>query len=53
MLYIHVAKAIFQSSNEEFHVSVAKTVEETCKLVEVGFEYVTEINGAKIFRKRK
>jgi len=53
MLYIHVAKSIFQSSDDEFHVSVAKTVEEACKLVEVGFEYVTEINGAKIFRKRK
>ena len=53
MLYIHVAKAIFQSSNDEFHVSVARTVEEARKLVEVDFEYSTEINGAKIFRKRK
>jgi hypothetical protein len=53
MLYIHVTKTIFQSSNDEVHVSVAKTVEEACKLVEVGFKYVAEINGAKIFRKRK
>jgi hypothetical protein len=28
-------------------------VEEARGLVEAGFEYVTEVEGAKIFRKRK
>ncbi|MEM1551929.1 MAG: hypothetical protein QXS01_01310 [Candidatus Bathyarchaeia archaeon] len=46
-------KALFQNINDEFHVRTAKTVEEACRLVEVGFEYVTEIDGVKIFRKRK
>lgn len=32
---------------------MARTVEETFGLVESGFEYVCEIDGAKIFRKRK
>ena len=32
---------------------VAKTVKEACILIEVGSEYVTEIGGLKIFRKRK
>ena len=27
--------------------------EEACKLLEVGFEYVTDINDKKLFRKRK
>jgi len=53
LIYITIDKAIFQNTTEEFHVKTAKTVEEACKLIEVGFEYVCEINGVKIFRKRK
>ena len=36
-----------------FTVNVAKTVEEACKLVAVGFEYVCEYGDAKKFRKRR
>jgi hypothetical protein len=50
---ITIENALFTEANDEFHVRTAKTVEEACKLVEVGFEYVTEIDGVKIFRKRK
>lgn len=39
--------------NEEWFSAVAKTLQEACQLVEQGFEYVTEMDGAKIFRKRK
>jgi len=39
--------------NDEFTVKVGETPKEACGLVEAGFEYVTEIDGAKIFRKRK
>jgi len=56
MLYIHLEKAIFDSTkNCEYHVRVAKTVDESCELVKVGFEYVTGeySDGGKIFRKRK
>ena len=53
MLYITLEQGIFQSSDDEFPVAVAKTVVEACKLVETGFNYVTEMNGARIFRKRK
>ncbi|MDI6715307.1 MAG: site-specific integrase [Thermodesulfovibrio sp.] len=38
---------------EEFHVSVARTLQEACQLVEQGFDYVTEMENVKIFRKRK
>jgi len=31
----------------------AETVDEAAKLMEAGFEYVCEINGVKLFRKRK
>ncbi len=39
--------------SDEWTSSVAKSVEEACKLVDAGFEYVCDFNGAKIFRKRK
>ena len=39
--------------SDEYTVRVAETVEAACELVEAGFEYITEIEGQKIFRKRK
>ncbi len=33
--------------------AVAKTVNEARALIESGFDYVTEIDGFKLFRKRK
>jgi len=41
----------FESS--EYHVATAKTLEEVVKLVEAGFEYHCEVDGVKVFRKRK
>lgn len=38
---------------DEFYSATAKTVEETAKLIEQGFDYVTEVDGVKLFRKRK
>ena len=38
---------------EEWTHGVARTVEEACRLVDAGFEYVCGFQGAKIFRKRK
>ena len=29
-----------------------KPLDKTCKLLEAGFEYVTDMNGAKLFRKK-
>ena len=39
--------------DDEFTSAVAKTLQEACQLVETGFEYITEIDDFKIFRKRK
>ena len=38
---------------DQYHVKVAKTLGEACKLAEAGFEYFTKIEGAQVFRKRK
>jgi len=41
--------------DNEYIVKVAKTVGETCALIKLGYEYVTEFKEeeVKIFRKRK
>jgi len=38
---------------DEFYSATAKTVEEAKALIEQGFDYVTEIDSVKLFRKRK
>jgi integrase len=47
--YTHVVNF----KDDEYHSATARTLDEACKLIEAGFEYVTEMDGAKIFRKRK
>jgi integrase len=39
--------------HEEFTSAVARNLQEACQLVEAGFDYITEMDGNKIFRKRK
>ncbi len=54
MIYINLEQAYFgQTNDDEFIVRVAHNVKEACELIEAGFEYVTDMDGAKIFRKRK
>lgn len=55
MVYIDYEAACFGNpSKEEFTVKVAANLNEACKLVAAGFEYVTEYDqGSKVFRKRK
>jgi len=48
-----IEKAMFQNNADGFHVKTAKTVEEACKLEELGFEYFDTIDGIYIYRKRK
>jgi len=51
MIYINLETALFQTANEEFTVKVDHGLDEACRLVEAGF--VTDMEGGKIFRKRK
>jgi len=34
-------------------VKVASTLKEAQKLLEVGFDYITEMDGKKLFRRRR
>jgi hypothetical protein len=51
-LYVNLEQAIFEF-NDQYEVKLASTVKETVKLVEVGLEYITEMDGKKLFRERK
>lgn len=56
MLYIQLDKHLFQNFNEnQYTTKIAHNVEDACKLVDVGFEFITGeySDGGKIFRKRK
>jgi hypothetical protein len=53
LIYINLEKVIFQNAGKEYHIKVAEDLQEACKLLEVGFEYFTDLNGAKLFKKRK
>jgi integrase len=50
LIYTHL---INFSNSDEWTCRTAKTIEEAKRLVEAGFEYVTEIDRVKLFRKRK
>ncbi len=52
-IYITLENSLFQTDDNEFHTAVANSVEEARKLLEVGFEFVLDMNGMRIFRKRK
>jgi integrase len=52
-IYINIEQAVFQTEDSEFHVKVAETLDEACKLLEVGFEYVADMDGKRLFRKRR
>ena len=50
LVYTHLVSF---SENDEFCSATAKTVAEAQKLVEQGFDFVTDVDGVKLFRKRK
>jgi len=49
--YIHLVTDGFEES--DFVTATAETVKEACKLLEDGYDFVQEIDGTKIYRKRK
>ena len=50
--YVQLEEALFQGENE-YISKVAKTAQEICALIEAGFEFVTDFQDSKIFKKRK
>jgi len=50
MVYIHI---LGEEPDESFTVKVAETIDEYIKLLELGFEFISDYEGKKILRKRK
>jgi hypothetical protein len=44
---------LIEFKEDDYVCKAAKMVEQVKKLVEAGFEFVCDIEGAKLFRKRK
>jgi hypothetical protein len=51
--YVQIEAALFQDENEGFICKAANNVDEAKTLIEVGFDYVCELNSVKLFRRRK
>ena len=49
-IYVHI---LDNGEEEEYTVQVAHDLKEATNLIEHGFQYVTEMEGIKIFKKRK
>ena len=53
LLYITLENALYQTPNDEWICKTANNINEATQLIENGFQYVTEIDGLKLFKKRK
>ena len=53
LIYVQLEEAIYDKQNDGYVSKAATTIEEVCKLVDAGFDYVCDVGDAKVFRKRK
>lgn len=53
MRYINLEQAIYIEQNDQYTVKIAHNITEATQLLEIGFEYITEMDGTKLFRKRR
>jgi len=49
LVYTH----LIDFNDDDYTCKGARSLEEASKLIEAGFEYITEIDGVRLFRKRK
>jgi integrase/recombinase XerD len=53
MIYINIEQALFLEANDQFTCKATKDINEIKQLIEAGFEKMDEIDGIKLYRKRK
>ncbi len=49
----HYISGMLPQGEEEYTCKTATTIQEAQTLIEAGFQYITEIDGTKLFKKRK
>ena len=50
---MHYIRGIHLNEEEEYTCRTASNVKEATELIEAGFQYITEMDGLKLFKKRK
>ena len=53
MVYINIESKLWMNTTDEYTCKTAKDETEAIKLIEAGFECNIDMNGIKLFRKRK
>lgn len=54
MIYIDIERAVYgEREDDEFISRVAESLKGARLLIEAGFEYITDIDGYKLFGKRR
>ena len=51
--YVHWNRQLYQEKNDRYHFAAVSTIDEAGKLIENGYEFVTDMDGMKLFRKPK
>jgi hypothetical protein len=51
--YIHWNRQLYREQSDRYHFAPVLTVGEAGKLIETGWEYVTDMEGLKLFREPK
>ena len=51
MMYVHLAEVYFKDAKITYDCRSAESVEEAKDLISKGYDYVTEMDGVKLFRK--
>jgi integrase len=51
--YIHWNRQLYNEKSDRYHFAAVSTVEDAGKLIENGYEFVTDMDGMKLFRKAK
>jgi integrase/recombinase XerD len=53
MTYINIEQSTFTNQSDEWTCKIANNIKEATDLIEAGFEYITDMDSFKLFRKRK
>jgi integrase len=51
--YVHWNRQLYDAKSDRYHFAAVSTIEEAGKLIETGYEFVTDMEGMKLFRKPK
>ena len=48
--YVHWSRQLYNEKNDKYYFAAVSTIEQAQKLVETGYEYVTDMEGMNLFK---